>query len=256
MVDYKNIFNAAYNSLQAQSFFTPEKFKDSFSEFENMRLKTMSDDAIYKKMVQVVFYSGMRAETVTSKMNGIDRWFADFRIAKDYKDKDVKNILKDREILRNERKIHACIHNAKVFHDIISEYGSFNKLLKSFGNLDLDENSSHLIKYLRKSFKYLGKITVYHFLMDLGLNFVKPDRVLCRIFNRLNLIPSISSYDEVIQVGRKFAEVTGYLIRLIDIVFVFYGQEGQKINHGLKEGICLEKNPKCNICGMYEYCHA
>jgi DNA-3-methyladenine glycosylase I len=52
--------------------------------------------------------------------------------------------------------------------------------------------------------------------------------------------------------GRKFAEATGLPIRYIDIVFVAYGQ-AQSMEFGIDRGICL-KNPRCNECGVKEFC--
>ena len=97
-------------------------------------------------------------------------------------------------------------------------------------------------------FDYLGGITVYHFLTDIGLDVLKPDRVLVRIFQRLGLIESEKQLLKTVIQGRKFAAATGHSIRYIDIIFVTYGQQGQ-------EGICFTKNPKCNLCGLTEKCN-
>ena len=43
-------------------------------------------------------------------------------------------------------------------------------------------------------------------------------------------------------------------INRIDIVFVTYGQLGKNDYFGLDKGICLEKDPYCNSCGIKEYC--
>ena len=135
------------------------------------------------------------------------------------------------------------------------EFKTFQVYLSSFGDLKLDENLKKFKKDLRKRFKYLGGITVNHFLTDIGLNVSKPDRVLCRIFYRLGLIKSVESFEEVIEVCRKFADSTKYPIRYIDIIFVIYGQVGYKHELDIDNGICLEKNPKCDLCRMTKYCN-
>ena len=33
-----------------------------------------------------------------------------------------------------------------------------------------------------------------------------------------------------------------------------YGQIGASNQFGLESGICLEKNPKCNLCGLTSLC--
>ena len=93
--------------------------------------------------------------------------------------------------------------------------------------------------------------------MDLGLNVLKPDTVICRIFERLGLIDSRDDDEQAIEVGRKMAVATGYPIRYVDIILVKYGQvggAGESENFGLKRGICLEKNPRCSVCGVTRYC--
>jgi DNA-3-methyladenine glycosylase I len=107
---------------------------------------------------------------------------------------------------------------------------------------------------LQYKFNYLGNITVYHYLTDIGFNVLKPDRVILRVFERLGLIESRDQLLKTVIQGRKFAEATGLPIRYIDIVFVKYGQQGKSNYFGLDDGICLEKHPKCNICKLKKYC--
>ena len=51
------------------------------------------------------------------------------------------------------------------------------------------------------------------------------------------------------------AIATGYPIRYVDIIFAKYEQVGKDEEWGLEGGICLERNPKCDICGVREYCY-
>ena len=107
---------------------------------------------------------------------------------------------------------------------------------------------------LQKRFHRLGKITVFHFLTDSGLPVLKPDRVICRIFERLGLIESRESLLEAVIQGRKLAEATGNPIRYVDIIFVAYGQI-KSPEFGIEHGICLEKNPSCHLCGARTFCN-
>jgi hypothetical protein len=92
-------------------------------------------------------------------------------------------------------------------------------------------------------------------MMDLGLNVMKPDRVVFRILFRLGLIDNEKDIDQVVEVGRRFAKETGEPIRYIDIIIVKYGQEGNEEGFGLlKGGICLGKKPRCHDCGVKQYC--
>jgi len=116
----------------------------------------------------------------------------------------------------------------------------------SFDPLSNEDTIERLRADLRSRFRYLGERTVNHFLTDLGLNVLKPDRVICRIFSRLGFIDDANNIVQAINVGKEMAIATSYPIRYIDIIFVTYGQMGD-------DGICLEKNPKCCICGIKEY---
>jgi len=157
-------------------------------------------------------------------------------------------------MIRNRRKIKACIENAKAFQTIIQKHDSFQNYIESFNPRESFENLIILKEELENRFSGLGKITSYHFLTDIGLPVLKPDRVICRIFERLGLINSREQYLEAIIQGRNFAEATGHPIRYIDNVFVAYGQVQSK-EFGIERGICLETNPSCHLCGARDYCN-
>lgn len=111
---------------------------------------------------------------------------------------------------------------------------------------------------LEVRFDGLGGITAYHVLTDIGLNVLKPDRVICRLFQRLGLIKGDEDVFNkqpltTIIEGRKFAAATGHPIRYIDIVFVAYGQV-KSIEFGVERGICTD-NPSCNVCHATEFCN-
>ena len=107
---------------------------------------------------------------------------------------------------------------------------------------------------LEYRFDYLGGITVYHFLTDIGYEVLKPDRVLLRIFKRLGLIEDEKQLLKTVIQGRRFSKATGLPIRYIDIIFVKYGQQGKSEMFGLNNGICLETNPNCKACGVNGNC--
>ena len=86
---------------------------------------------------------------------------------------------------------------------------------------------------------------------DIGLNVLKPDRVILRIFYRLGLIDNEEDLFSAVKVGRLFSRETKLPIRYIDIIFVSYGQ----LNQEKMECICSEKNPKCLKCGVKNYCN-
>jgi len=254
--DYQSIFDGVETTLfEVGSKILPiENIKENLEWFKNLEGKILTDNEYYWILVYVIFYAGFRAATVTAKLDSIRKYFSDYEVVSDYGDGEVSLILADSEMLRNRRKIKACVDNAIVFKDIVNSYGSFRSYVESFVPLYSFENLMLLKENLEYRFSGLGIVTTYHFLTDIGLPVLKPDRVICRIFQRLGLIESNELLLSTVIQGRKFARVTGHPIRYIDIIFVAYGQMKSE-ELGIKKGICLEKNPSCEICGIKKYCN-
>ena len=195
----------------------------------------------------------MTAATVTDRLAAIENYLFDYRVVKDFSEIEIEEIMNYNTIIRNRAKIEACIENAKRFNAIINRHGSFANYIESFGNLD-EDRSLEALKHELMKFKFLGPRTAYYFMLDMGLKVWKPDRVICRILLRLNLIDSKDNIEQAVKVGKKIADEVGMPIRYVDIIFVKYGQRGEEKPFGLKNGICLEKNPRCSICGIQKYC--
>lgn len=256
MKDYKAIFEKVESTLirVGSANLSTDRIRANLDEFKHLEGKAFSDADYYWILVYVIFYAGFRAATVNDKLNLIRRYFPDYETVAVYDESKAGKILSDPEMIRNRRKVEACIENAKVFKSIIGEHGSFQAYIDSFSPTASFENLMLLKEELEYRFKGLGRITTYHVLTDIGLPVLKPDRVICRIFQRLGLIESNEQLLKTVIQGRKFAQTTGHPIRYIDIVFVAYGQSRSQ-EFGLTSGICLEQNPLCSICGVTGYCN-
>jgi DNA-3-methyladenine glycosylase I len=254
MIDFKSIFERAAISLRRHSSFTDADFDLKYGHYKTFEDKTRSDQEIYRLLVMIIFYSGFRASTVEACEHIILKHFPDYNIVSTYTEKEIKAILADQRMIRNQRKIKSCIKNARTFKIIVNEYGSFQAYLASFNAKDSFENLLLLKEEQEFKFQYLGGTTVYHFLTDLGFNVLKPDRVIARIFQRLGLIENEKQLLKAVIIGRKFASATGFPIRYIDVIFVKYGQQGKSEEFGLSNGICLNNNPSCHICGLETFC--
>ena len=215
---------------------------------------TRNDQEYFEMLILIVFYSGFRATRVENKAEAILRHFPNHSIASQYTERNIREMILDPKMIRNERNIRACVNNAKAFREIVDSFGSFQNYLDSFEARASFENLVLLKEELEYKFSYLGGTTVYHLLTDVGFHVLKPDRVILRIFRRLGLIESEKQLLKAVVQGRRFAELTGQPIRYIDIIFVKYGQQGESSVFGLDNGICLDKNPRCNICGLPDYC--
>ena len=247
-INYIDIFSTIEQTLKKQSGLSDKLFTDKYSNFFNLTFSSRTDDEYFYLLKLIVFYSGFKAETVTNKIHIINKHLPDYKTISFFDDKNTAVILSDKEMIKNRSKISATINNAKIFQNIVEKYGSFQKYLDSFEPKVSFEKLMLLKEELTYKFNYLGGITVYHFLTDIGLPVLKPDRVLTRIFERLGLIENEKQLLKTVIHGRKFAAETEKSIRYIDIIFVTYGQQGP-------EGICLSKNPKCHLCGLSNQCN-
>jgi len=253
MKNYKTIFEGIESTLISRSTLGADELRERLEKFKHLEGRTFSDDEYYWILVYVVFYSGFRAATVTSKLDLIRKYFCDFRTVADYTESDVERIMRDPNMIRNRRKVHACVENARTLRDIVAEHGSFQKYIESFEPTESFENLMLLKEELAYKFSGFGNIAPYHLLTDIGMRVLKPDRVVCRIFQRLGFIESEQQLLKTVIQGRKFAHATGHPIRYIDIIFAAYGQEKSE-DLGIEKGICLTDNPLCSICGARSYC--
>lgn len=260
MPDYKDIFDKLESTLFeiGSHRVSRERIKSYFDKWSDVQGKVFSDDDYYKMMVHIIFYAGFRASTVERAIPFIDKHFQNYRRVAGYGPVETRAILDDPQMIKNVDKIIACVENAKVLKAIIDEYGSIQAYIDSFRAAESEENLCRLRATLRDRFHRFGLITPYHFMTDIGLNVLKPDVVVCRIFKRLGLIEKENIRNDndamaVVKEGWKFSNATGHPIRYIDLVFVTYGQVSTA-EVGLERGICLLK-PRCNECGIKEYCH-
>jgi DNA-3-methyladenine glycosylase I len=248
-MEYKKIFEQVEEKVRSLS-----KIPQRFDYYRNFETRTLNDSDYFDILVIIIFYSGFRSETVTKKLPAIRKHFLSYEIVANYNQDNIEHIMGDVDMIKNESKIRACIYNAGVLKRLIAGYGSFSKYIESFNAKESLENLILLKEDVKRRFKYLGEITSYHLLTDIGLPVLKPDRVITRIFKRLGLIEDTNQLLETIMQGRKFSEATGYPIRYIDIIFVKYGQVGVDEEFGSSSGICLEKNPRCDICSIKDWC--
>jgi len=128
--------------------------------------KPPKDDSEYfERMSKTLFTSGLSWEMVEKKWPNFRRAFAGFapkRVA-EMGEKDVKGLMTNDGIVRNERKIRATINNAKVVLEVEKEFGSFKGYLASFG-----KDEGRLQEDLRSKFQHVGPSTARMFLWSAG----------------------------------------------------------------------------------------
>lgn len=251
---YREVFKAVEKEIKApDARHSAEEKLTYLEQFKRLEDCNFSDDDYFSKLVFVTFYSGFKAASVNKRKEVIKEHFPGWERVSRYGPSAIRKIMSDPRMIRNERKIKACVDNAKAIKKIIYDHGSMRNYIDSHVPHDSFENLLLLKETLEATFSYLGGVTSYHFMTDIGLPVLKPDRVICRIFKRLKLIDNEKQLLKSVIIGRKFAEATSLPIRYIDIVLVAYGQERED-ESVLIRGICLNKSPLCHQCTITKHC--
>ena len=124
------------------------------------------DDADYfERMSRALFTAGLNWTMIENKWPNFRKAFAAFSPEKVAKmtEKDVKALMGDAGIVRNERKIRATIHNASEFASLKKEFGSFKGYLASFR-----KDEKRLQEDLQEKFQHVGGSTARTFLWSSG----------------------------------------------------------------------------------------
>lgn len=249
MTNYKTIFEAIETTLYEQAN-DPRAMRAELERFKYSK-KRVSDEEFYEISQIVVFASGFRASTMLDYHPGLRKHLPDIATAVALTPDQLSNILKSGDIIAKRKKLEGCVKNALEVQKIVEQYGSIQNYIESF---EPYESTKHLMKLredLIKRFSYIGDVTSYHLMTDLGLPVLKPDRVIMRILYRLGMVYDLAQYFKAVEIGQEFAKATGHPIRYIDIVLVSYGQVE---TFGKNIGTCLEINPKCGVCKAYDFC--
>ena len=159
---------------------------------------------------------------------------------------DLKAILALASKKLNNTKLVNCIKNARIMKLYSEEFGSFGELLdQKKGNIDE-------LKELMLNFPSVGDAVALDFLKDIGMDFVKPDVHVLRVFYRLGLIQAETCFDEALKVAEAFKQTTSEKMSVIDAVFWMYGGGGD--GH-VERAMCNKNSPYCNQCPLTIFCY-
>jgi DNA-3-methyladenine glycosylase I len=255
--DFKQLFDAIESTLvDVGTESGVPNMRTQLDWYKGLTEQRLEDADYYDLIVEITFYSGFKAVTVDAKLQTIRAWFPNYITVARYGSEQVGKMSADPLMIKHEKKLWACIKNARTFRDIVTTHGSFRAFVDSFAPKASFKNLMMLRYVLITKFAFLGGTTSLHFLMEIGLPVLKPDIVVTRIFHRLGFIEDESVSEarrfQCVEIGQKFVEATGYPIRYIDIVFVAYGQMSGAAS--IQQGICLKTNPRCHVCAVRDFC--
>ncbi len=137
------------------------------------------DKYLFEMLILESFQAGLSWECVLNKREAFRLAYDNFDIDKvvSYDNKKISELENNKSIIRNKLKIKASINNAKIFKDIVKEYGSFYNYLQIYikepiyeinktTNTISDNISKDLIK---RGMKFVGSTIVYSYLQAIGL---------------------------------------------------------------------------------------
>ena len=138
------------------------------------------DRHLYEMLILEFFQAGLSWECVLNKRDAFRLAYDDFDIDKvcAYGDEKIRELMCNKDIIRNRLKINASITNSRIFREIVSESGSFYAYLRSFtgdGILyetgkttnSLSDAISHDLKH--RGMKFVGPTIIYSYLEAIGI---------------------------------------------------------------------------------------
>lgn len=148
---------------------------------EEWGVPSYDDKYLFEMLILESFQAGLSWECILNKRKAFYKAFDSFnyeKIAK-YKDDKINELINNKEIVRNKRKILATINNAKVFISIQKEYKSFsnyiwsftdNKIIYNNGLVTSNELSDTISNDLKKrGMSFVGTTIIYSYLQAVGV---------------------------------------------------------------------------------------
>lgn len=138
------------------------------------------DKYLYEMLLLESFQAGLSWECVLNKRDSFREAYDGFDIHKviSYDDNKINELLTNKGIIRNKRKIIASIKNSKVFLEIVAEYGSFYDYLKNFfdnriiyeiGKTTNDLSDKISADLQKRGMTFVGSVIIYSYLQAIGV---------------------------------------------------------------------------------------
>ena len=144
------------------------------------------DQELYAMLTLECFASGLKWALILEKEDAFREAFDYFdpEIVAKYDQDKVEELMNNKSIIRNKKKIEAAINNANKFLEIQKEFGTFDDYiwgftdgevidhnLKTFKDMpSKDDLSEKISKDLKKrGFQFVGPVSIYSYLQSIGI---------------------------------------------------------------------------------------
>ena len=150
------------------------------------------DNKLFEMLLLESFQAGLSWECILNKREAFKEAFDNFNYKKisNYDDKKIEELMQNKGIIRNRRKITAAIKNAQIFMSIQKEYNTFSKYLWHFTeekiiyeyNKTTSSLSDEISKDLyQRGMRFVGSTIIYSYLQAIGIiNSHEPVCFCCR----------------------------------------------------------------------------
>ncbi len=201
--------------------------------YRNIALNDMTNSDIYAEICWIAYSSGFRYDIIKKYWTSIRKelYFFDIhKVASFIDDIDYysQRICKNSGF-KNVRKAQWCIKNAVRMIELDSEkcnYGGFKGYLLELSQKGPDE-LVEMTPRLLEDFKFngIGKVTIFHFLKNIGINIFKPDIHVRRILTNLGFIEKEkSSMRDIYNVMKDISEKMDIEVVELDTLLFSYGK--------------------------------
>lgn len=147
---------------------------------EEWGVPVYDDHKLFEMLLLESFQAGLSWECILNKRGSFKEAFDNFNYEKisNYDDKKIEELMQNKGIIRNKRKITTTIKNAKVFMKIQKEYQSFSNYLWHFTdnkiiyetNKTISPLSDTISKDLKKrGMSFVGSTIIYSYLQAIGM---------------------------------------------------------------------------------------
>lgn len=140
----------------------------------------LDDNYLFEMLLLESFQAGLSWECVLNKREDFRKAYDNFDLDKicSYSTDKMNELLNNKDIIRNKLKIKASISNARIFRNIIKEYGSFRAYLKTFTKEEIIYEIDKTINFLsdniskdlkKRGMKFVGSVIIYSYLQAIGI---------------------------------------------------------------------------------------
>ena len=147
---------------------------------EEWGVQRFDDEYLFEMLILETFQAGLSWECVLNKRENFRHAFDGFDrvMIQDYDESKLDELTANSGIIRNKRKISAAVKNARIFGQIVFEYGSFLNYLRKFwdgrtvfDNVSLTSPLSDNISkdLISRGMSFVGSTTIYSFLQAIGV---------------------------------------------------------------------------------------